>query len=248
MEKIKPKVLLEGKLLPENISITVSESNLILTDEIEKRIKEIWEEKLVESRERGKEIFNGNSYRLNSWDYENKKLELDLAIFDYKHRLGLVTLIEQGEIDETKYVQGGCSVGATVKTSDDFYVLVKLSGKSMNNNTIEMLGGMAETETPFSGGNFLFDVLYQELEEEACVGKGDIESCWLRGFFSGTAAHYGFYFETRLNITAEEVAVKFADNSDVDVDSLLFFTRQEYLAKLEIISQNKKLIKQLVTI
>ena len=246
MSFLSSKILVHDMLYPEAMHVTVSKSNLTLTSAIEKRIEEIWQEKLIESKERGNQIFNGESYRVNFWSFKQSTLNLDLSIYDYKHRLGLITMIGSGEISAAKYPHNGCFVGATVLTADGYYVMVKLSGKSMNKNTIEMLGGMVETETSFSSQDFLFTVLYQELQEEADIKKADILDCHLQAMFTGGTSHFGFYFVVSLGISSTELQNRFANNQDIDIESLVFLDKDTYLETLRGMSENKRLIASLV--
>ena len=246
MEFPESKALVTGKLTAKDISITVKKSNLNLTPEIESRVEEVWKDKLIESEKRGANIFNGVSYRMNSWSYNQRKLKLELSPYDYKHRLGLITMIKNGEISSYDYPHNGCFVGATVLTSDNLYIMIKLSGTSMNLNTLEMLGGMVETETQFSDQNFLFDVLYQELEEEAGIIKSDITQCYLESMFTGGTSHFGFYFNVVLNKSSSELQKRFGHNQDTDIESLVFLSREDYLITLRNMSNNKRLIASLV--
>jgi 8-oxo-dGTP pyrophosphatase MutT (NUDIX family) len=246
MEFPESKALVTGKLTAENFNITIGESNLNLTLEIGARIEEIWKDKQVESKERGADIYNGVSYRVNNWSYDQKTLGLELSLYDYKHRLGLITMIKNGEISSYDYPHNGCFVGATVLTSDDLYIMVKLSGTSMNLNTLEMLGGMVETETQFSDQNFLFDVLYQELEEEAGITNSDITQCYLESMFTGGTSHFGFYFNVVLDKSSSELQKRFVYNQDTDIESLVFLSREEYLITLKDMSNNKRLIASII--
>ncbi len=242
MEQIA-KALYVGNLQPKDIKITVSDSNLILSPEIEQRIGEIWKEKLVESKNRGKEIFNGSSYRVNHWKLIENILSIQLASYDFKNRLGLSVMIRQAEISPADYNHGGCFVGATVVTADNKYVMVELSGKSMNNNTFEILGGMAETDIEMtSDGLYLFDALHQELLEEAGIQKSEISQEYLQLFFRGPNADYGFHFHVETALTEKVMIERFINNTDVDIAALCFFNKKEYLEKLRGGSLNKILI------
>ena len=238
-----PHSLVTGNLQPDDISITVSDSNLELTKEIEDRIENIWLEKLSESESRGKQIYNGTSYRLNNWVYSDNKLHLELAVFNFKHRLGLLAMTAGGEIDPNTYDQAGCYVGATVITSDNKYIMVELSGKSMNYNTYDLLGGMAETDVNMSkNGDYLFNSLLKELKEEAGIVHQDIVDKHLRMFYRSTHAHFAFHFMIETNVTKETLEERFTTNDDVDIAGLCFFDEEEYVSKLNSLGPTKELI------
>lgn len=241
-------MLVAGKLHPQDITLSVSASNLSLPPELEACISKVWDEKVAEATEEVKTIFNGTSYRLNEWSYKNETLHLDLAVFDFKHRSALIELIKRAEIDEDVFPQGGCFTGASVRTSDGKFVVVELSGKSMNTNTYELLGGMVETDVSMTiDGTFLFNTLYKELFEEADITTDEITDCYLRMFYRGVLAHTGFYFEVTTKLTEPELTERSQTNSDTDIARLHFFTKEEYSAFLRSQRPNKQLIATLIS-
>ena len=243
----KPRALIIGSFQPNNINLTVSDETLDLPQTIKTRVEEIWEEKTIESIKRGKPIFNGTSYRLINWSSNNSNLNITLGTFDYKHRLGLITMCQQKELGGTSIIQGGCFVNSTTITSDGYFCMVKLSGKSMNDNLYDFIGGMAETDTPFDTHTNLFDALYKEMEEEACIDKKMIKDCSLRCFFEANNGHYGFHFLTNLSCNKSEIEERFRHNTDVDIDSLIFLEKDAYLEKLSDLPGHKPFIGEIIS-
>jgi hypothetical protein len=234
MKTFTPHPIALGPLEPKDIVITVSPSNLEVTEDVSNRIEELWREKEQEAKNKGLNFFNGVSYRVNSYNFTNGKLVLDLATFEFKLRYGLITMSRLGEIDPTVIVQGGCFVGATVVTSDKKYLLVKQSGKSaLNINIYDVLGGMAEIDVPLSGGDYFHQVLFNELKEEGNIFQSDIDSCSLKMVYAAQNGHFGFYFEVTLNVTATELLERHQYNSDVDIESLHAYSKAEYLKNLQ---------------
>jgi hypothetical protein len=125
--------------------------------------------------------------------------------------------------------------GATIITSDNQYVVVKLSGKSLNQNNLDFIGGNNEKPHPLSNGPELFDHLYREALEEANITKANFESLILKAVIQMTRGLAFFYYEGRLNITADELKDQFESQNekDPDISDLIFFTRDEYLDFLE---------------
>jgi hypothetical protein len=125
--------------------------------------------------------------------------------------------------------------GANIITSDNQYVVVKLSGKSLNQNNLDFIGGNNEKPHPLSNGTELFDHLYREALEEANISKSDFESLILKAVIQMTRGLAFFYYEGRLNITAEELKAQFErqKEKDPDIADLVFFTHDEYLDFLE---------------
>lgn len=60
------KILAIGKFLPEDLLVSVSESNRKIKPEIENQIDDIWQRIEQKAREEGRVCYNGLGYRLNS--------------------------------------------------------------------------------------------------------------------------------------------------------------------------------------
>jgi ADP-ribose pyrophosphatase YjhB (NUDIX family) len=128
-----------------------------------------------------------------------------------------------------------CSCGATVKTKDGKYLLVKLNGKSMNTSEYELVGGNTEEPHPMETGEDLFEHLYREASEESALEKSDFANLILKAVIQAQRGLSLFYFDGTLNITEAELMEKFKaqKEKDHDVSSLVFMSREEYLAHLE---------------
>jgi len=163
---------------------------------------------------------------------------------DFKTRFGLREALPKIDFDETMY-RNGCYVGATVKTSDDKYLMVKLSGKSMNRNSNDVLGGIMETNIEMSS-EYIFKVLHTELKEEAGVEELEIKNTTLKAIYQGMYTNIGFYLETELSISSDEILKRFKSNSDVDVVGIEVYSYEQYLEVLKNHNENKGLIYDLV--
>ena len=238
---ITPQVLVTGSFGPEDIEITVSESTLVVSNETKQRIENIWNAKEQEAKEKDPNLYNGMSYRLNSWLQQDGRLELDFGLIDYKTRLGLVLLSGQQVFTEQEQHKG-CFVGGSVQTSDGYYVMLKLTGKSMNLDTTEVIGGITEDNIPIDQGPYLYSVMYEELEEEAGITVGDVKNISIDMMYTDSHYHTGFYFTVDLSITRKELESRFVDNNDVDVDSLLLYTKDEYVQVMQDHNTNKQLM------
>ena len=239
MEQTVPYPLSIGHYVEQDFKIEVVEQEMELPEVIEEMIEQNWVEKTKLAQEKGQRMFNGFSYRVVSHNTEGNKIELDLALFDFRHRYGVICIAKESGV---QIQHNGTFVGSSVRTKDNYYVMVKLSGKSMNTNNYDLLGGMVETETDFTGSSFLFDVLYQEMQEEGGIERQDVKSCEMRMMYQGEYGHVGFYFETDLKITKADLESRFENNSDQDIESLVFFNQEEYEQILESHNPNKQLI------
>jgi hypothetical protein len=134
-----------------------------------------------------------------------------------------------------EYRHRSASVGATIKTKDGKYVVVKLSGKSMNTHDIELVGGMVEKPEPLDNSKDLFNHLYKEMKEEAFIYKKDIDEMFLRAVLQAQKGSVLFHFEIKLNVTAKELKDRFKQKEkqrDKDITDLIFWSREEYLSYL----------------
>lgn len=240
---ITPKLLIKGSFTADDLIVSVNPSNLVILDSAKEDIEKIWNEKMKEAKEEGLNLYNGTSYRLNSLKEENGKIYLDFAEMDFKTRFGLREALLKIDFDETMY-RNGCYVGATVKTSDDKFLMIKLSGKSMNRNKYDVLGGVMETNIEMSP-NYIFQVLHAELNEEAGIEESEIENTILRAIYQGKFTNIGFYLETELSISSDEILKRFESNDDVDIAGIEVYSYDKYLEALQNHNSNKQLIHDL---
>ncbi len=222
-----PRILVKGKFDPEDLLVSVSESNRKIAPAIEGQLDAFWEAKKKHADENGKVCYNGISYRLNAIEERDGKVVVDFGMFEYKVRDGLIAIPEYFELPE-EYYRKGCFSTATVKTSDGYYLMAELSGKSMNENRTELIGGMMETNIAFQSGADIFKSFYDELEEEAGIKEKDIATCVLTAIFLEESTNVGFYFEVVTTISSNDLLERFQKNQDQDIRALQIHTRTEY--------------------
>lgn len=242
------KVLVLGKFQPEDLVVSVGESNRKINPVVEAKVDEIWEIKKKEAEKLGQICYNGISYRVNYLEQRGDKIHIDFGTIEFKTRMCLMNVPEYLNLPE-EYYKKCCFSGATVRTSDGLYVMVELSGKSMNKNKIDLLGGIIEKPLDIKDGDDLFDSILSELKEEACINKQDIKECYLRAIYSTVKTDVGFYFEVTLNISSTEILNRFKlENHDQDIKSINFFKRDEYIKILENFNESKRLISDIMTL
>ncbi len=237
-----PLLLAKGIFHPADLLVTVSESNRLIDSLVEDQIEELWKTKVKLAEEQGKTIYNGLSYRLNSLVIEGAKLKFDFGIFDFKTRECLVEAQGYENLTE-QYFRKGCHSQGTIRTSDGKYLLVELSGKSLNFNKVDFIGGIMETKPELKNGEDVFQSFLLELEEEACIHTNDIQDIYLNMIYLNIHTNIGFYFEVVLNISSEDLAARFAsEGKDQDIKSLKILSKPDYLATLRSINANKAFI------
>lgn len=245
---LRPQVLALGRYAPNDLVVTLSASNRAIDPTIEDQLDAVWEAKVQKAKEEGRTIYNGLSYRLNAFEEREGKLCVDFGIIEYKVRDGLIAVPGFFDLPEP-YYRKGCYTGASVKTSDGYYLMAELSGKSMNMNAIDLLGGIMETEPACNTGADIFASLYKELEEEALISERDIADSYLRALYLEHRTNVCFYFEVTLKISSEEILKRFEHaSSDQDIRSIKIFKKEDYLAILQAHNPNKQLIGELLLV
>jgi hypothetical protein len=239
---IHPKILIEGKYRPDDITISISESNRKTTPEIENQLEDLWQIKLKKAQEAGKNIYNGLSYRLNALNIKEGKICLEFSIFDFKTRECLLDIPGYDDMPE-EYWRKGCHTASTVQTSDGKFVMVELSGKSMNLNATDLIGGIMETDPELKEGKDIFESLYKELNEEAFIAKDDIKEAYINALYLNTTGNIGFYFMVNLSISSKDLMVRFnTQQKELDIKSLIIFSKEEYLNHLRNHNLNKRFL------
>ena len=227
-----PKILVSGKFKPNDLQVSISESNRKIDPIIEGKIEAVWEVKKKKADAEGKVCYNGISYRLNSIQEKDGKIFLDFGTFEYKVRDGLIAIPEYFNLPE-EYWRKGCFSCASIRTSDDRYLMVELSGKSMNYNKVDLIGGVMETNIGMTTGDDIFTSFYNELEEEAGIKEDDIKESHLHTIYLASGTNVAFYFEITLNVSSEELLERFKKNKDADIKSICVLTKEEYINVLK---------------
>lgn len=242
------QTLVLGRFTPADLVVSISESTRKIDDEVEGQIDTLWDATEKKAKEEGRVCYDGISYRLNSLEKDGNTVRIDLGLLQYRVRIGLKSIPKYHTLSE-EYYHKGCYTSATVKTSDGFYLVVELSGKSMNMNVCEVLGGIMEKPSHITTGEDIFECLYEELAEEACIKKSDILESYVRAIFITPATHACFYFEVSLVCTSKEILESFmSENEDKDIQHLKVLTKEEYLTFLSHSSPTKLCIREYVTI
>lgn len=239
---IKPIILAKGHFKPKDLSIIISKSNRKIDPKIEDQLNDLWKDKERKAKEKGQFIYNGLSYRLNFLKSKERKLFIDLGVVDFKTRECLVEAKGYYELPEEYWRKGGHTL-AIVKTFDNRYLMMELSGKSMNKNKTDFLGGIIETEPPIKSGNDLFESLYRELEEEVFIKKEDISNSILGMVYVTHSTDVGFYFEILLKITSDELEYRFNNETkEIDIKSLQVMSRTDFIKELENHNSDKQFV------
>lgn len=239
---IKPIILAKGYFKPKDLLITVSKSDRKIDLNVENQLNNLWERKKRGAKENGQLLYNGLSYRLNHIKSKEGTLFVNFGTVDFKTRECLVEAEGYYNLTE-EYWRKGCHTLATVKTLDDKYLIAELSGKSMNKNKTDFFGGIMEIKPKIKSGKDVFNSLYKELEEEAFIIENDIAWCILNMIYITPSTDVGFYFETMLKITSNELEHRFKNKpKDIDIKSVKIMSRADLIKELKNHNSNKQFL------
>jgi hypothetical protein len=235
---INPRILARGTFLPGDIDVTYNDvSNRATTPEIERAIDEHWEVFFREAKAAGKSIWNGVTYRVNDLKVaDDGKLNVEFAPIDFKTRESVLSIPNYYELPE-RFWRKGATVGSFVKTVDNFYVFVALSGRSVSmanpNKKVSLIGGVLDEDVPVRASKDIYETMYKEFEEESAVPRDRVKRCILDSVYLSPSTNIGFHFIIDLFETKEEVEARFkAESQDDDIAGLLFVAEADMPAQL----------------
>lgn len=246
---IAPKILLKGNFLPGDIVIEWNEeSNRGIHLPIENQIETEWQKIVTHAKEKGFHIYNGRNCRLNDFRCVDGKLFLEMAPIEFRTRESLVRIPGYFSLSDV-FFRKGIFCSANVETNDGKYVFVELTGKSLNLDRYEMLGGVLETEDFVDTQSIdIFECLYKEMLEEAGILKDHIETTFLKSMFLDRMTNIGFYFEAKLLISSQELQTIFESNvNDPDIENLFFVSKNDLKKQLLDMNENKQLIAHMIS-
>ena len=236
------KILAIGKYSPDDILVSIARSNRKIDPEAESKIEAIWLEEKKRAEEAGKICYNGMQYRLNSIHADENKIEVELGNIDYKTVVALFKNPASENLAE-EYQRKNCHVSVTARTTDGKCVMVELSGKSMNSNTVDFLGGMLERPLEIKAGQDIFQAAYSEMNEEAGIKQSDILEIYLRAVLMLVKSTVCFYFEAKISMPSNELQNRFEKSvRDQDIASLRFIDEKDYVEFLGQVNESKRFI------
>jgi 8-oxo-dGTP pyrophosphatase MutT (NUDIX family) len=241
-DKTKPIILAQGDFTPEMIRVAIAKSNRAIDPKLESQIESLWTRIKRVAEVRGKTCYNGQVYRLNDLrtqlerererERESNLLELEFAPIEFKV-VSALSKLAQTFWTEVEYRHRACACGMVAETRDGKYVMVELSGKSMNPYKFDYVGGNIEFPHPLSSGEDLFEHLYRETKEEINLDPSDFEDLTLKAVIQSQRGFVSFHFHSKLKLSGDEVVERFKGVKDPDIAGVRLFDRDEYLKFLE---------------
>ena len=241
-------LLLQKPYEPSCIHIHHQASSLVLSHEVRRIIDEKWEQDMTHAQEHGKILYNGDIWRLADMYEKQDALHLIIEVYTFKIRRGLGHMHRHiPEINAPK--NNGLYSNSTIKTIDDWYIAVSLSGASMNpyQESFDLVGGIMEASQPLDHGQSLYNAYLEEFEEETALSRNHISNIILANMLIDRNKNICCYFKVDIKLTRKEVEKLFLNNTDPDIENLIFFKQNEYIEALNSHpSISKRMIAQLL--
>lgn len=243
---MKPSIVSKFQGSLEDVIIrNAQKQTLEVSQSTQKLLDHIWTILEKKAQDEGRNLWNGQSLRLDHFEEQDGKLYLDLSHIWFKDRYGLEAAYRSDECSTPSERSQGLAVGAVVKTSDDWYVFGLQSQTTMSSSQYAFLGGLAD-DLELNSGYGLYQEMLREVEEESGILATDIEFARLLGMFQNHVAGYIMLFDVQLTITRDEVYQRFQENSDVEHADLVFVTPEELSEFLKQMGSWKSLVLDLL--
>lgn len=226
---IQPRILIKGDFTSKNIEITTNLiSNRAISDDVEKRIDTVWQETIENAKKNNQLIFDGESFRLDSYIVDAGILKLELSKFKYKVRSSLNKLKNELEKLGEEYYCNGLAIGGIIKTKDNKFVFGRRSGNTITNNSEDFIGGILEPDV-IKDAEDLFKYNKQEILEEIGLNENHIISQKLIALVLSPSTNIIMLTFTKLNIDSDEIKNIFEQSNDKFEMSELVFIEEDKL-------------------
>lgn len=242
---IQPKILWKGSLSAEQVSVKIIlESNRKTNPEIEAELKRKWAKDSAFALQNNIELYDGISYRLEHYEFQNQKLEITVSPLRYSIRNSLKRLPQLAELGESYYSQG-LSVGGFVVTTDDKFIFARKSAHSASTVKTDIVGGVLEEIEPVSGAGIL-NLNKKEIYEELNLVAAFIESMKIIGLVRSNTTDVMIITATKLNIPSAKLVELFNSRADFELDAIDIVNAQELTSYLRRLGGYKPLIIELL--
>lgn len=245
---IKPKILATGRFSPEDIKIKFNrKSKRKIDPEIEETCKELWKEFYKKSKEEGKVIYDGTSYRLDRLNKKGKSLEIEISRMKFSTKKPLNIQIDKLEKYGFEYFPNTIAIGGPLHTKDNKFIFGEKSGNTVSLTNIDIIGGIAETETNLSKGKDLYKVVEKEMFEETNVSMKHLDSFQFLGIILSPWANIIFVIIPILKIKSQEVLKLFKDRRDPELSKLIVVDKENIIEYLENLGGYKPQVAKMFT-
>lgn len=204
----------------DNLNLEIIETSLILDQDQQNKVDLKWlvlEENAIKNN---LTLYNGESYRLESFNKNgiNNSYDLKLSKINFKERICLEKLSKN---QENKVFSKGLAIGCFMQTADEFFIFGKMSGKTMSDDKIDFIGGVADSDIETSAKG-LWGKFLQEMKEEASIDEKYVKYKKYLGFVKPLQGNIILLTYCKLSLSKDEVLDLFNTHHDNEILGLDF--------------------------
>lgn len=197
-------------------------NSLQLDDELAEMVAERWQAVLEKAKQNNQEVWDDPMQRFEGAEEYDGALQLNMSQTRFSTRYSLRGMIAEGKTTVKTF---GSYVHCLVRTSDDWYVFGKKSGKYVSDHNFSFIGGVLDYDgkrprTPF-------EVARIELSEEAGIASEEITSLELVGMYESDHGSIGMTMSVVLRLDKTAVLATFTQKTDKELASLEFIRKED---------------------
>lgn len=216
---IQPKILWQGSIDESQLTVTsTDQSNRAIDTNVEAKLRASWNQKVIEAQSKGAVLYDGISYRLEEFTFNNGVLSFTVSPMQFSVRSTLKKMPELVTLGE-EYYSHGLSIGGFLITSDGKHVFARKSAKSMSSLQRDFVGGVLESIEPMSGIGLLNENK-RELKEEVNVDAEMIDTMKIIGLVRSSTTDIVIATSTKLNISSSELKDIFDKREDLELEGI----------------------------
>lgn len=224
---MKSKILFKGNFSKKVVTCKYNEVSFRKIDSvIEKKAKQIWQQKIQEAKDSGKKIWDQPVYRLEKFHVSQKTCELEFSTIPFSIRLSIKDytndLIKKGE----EYLPMAVYSSIFVETNDGKFVFGEKSDRYFANRKYSYIGGVFNRSEKYDEEADFFAASCNEVKEELGIDGGDVEKISLLGAIRTESCNVALVFYCRLKLTEAEITKKFSKRNELELKSLFFAKRK----------------------
>lgn len=225
------KVLIPESKYCKNISISISDDEFMFEEKIQKRIDEIWNQKLIDANSVWEKIWDWNNYYLKSYTIDDEMLSLELGHIKFRNMSMLKFLSDEYQSIAQKITPHWLFVTSMIKTIDDHFIfairnpLQVVHNKKWTVTTIWWV--LSRDETTIHTFQDISNHMLVEISEELWVSTSDVwrnECIWI---VESRHENIGIVFYSELHLTLQQVQDTFSHNSDWEMSEIIWIPSSE---------------------
>jgi hypothetical protein len=222
-------ILWQGRLETSRVQLKKSDRLLITDENLQNLLDREWQEMQEYTNANKGILFNGDCYSIREFNYDEKGkfLNFTLMVTDFKTRQGLHRLHFKN-IDTNEVFANGFAISGLITTSDNYYVVAKMSNKTVNINKYDLIGGVCDIKTALTYSG-LINKYYEELDEEIGIKQHQILDSKYVYVIDTPEKTHSLLVRTRLAISRQEIQDLF-NRTDIDheLEELVFVRADDF--------------------